>query len=1743
MSSSGSQQVILDNVAIDYTENLPPTVASLVPAQDQTYGYVNVNYNLQDPNSDPSSLVNYEYSLTGAFAGEQVTMTASSTDPAHSGVNNLTTSPTGLAHTFVWDAKSQLGAVYSTVYVRMRPNDGIANGGYTTSTAFTVDYINPIVSNISAVENLNATTVVISYDLNDNTSSSLSVDFQVSNDGGSTWTVPAATVSGAVGSGASTGVGKVIIWNAGTDYSGHQQSNMQVRVRAKDKWQNQGDYTTSTNFALDTLSPTSLITTDLKAQPNAGDTVALIGGSFTEVNPSTNTFYVAINGGAYGAGTNGTADTAAPSDQLTTVSTTLKGNDYISQVKIVHIDDYGQIGINENSSPSTSLKYVKPYTPSASTLSNPLTNRLDLLINPNINEASGLEYTVYETTTNKYVQSDGTLGTLAVWQTLGTGVNQWGSGLGISGQVRVVGLNSPVSLYVFEVKSRNPSDGNHALSSESNFSATAQIPNTAPSISLNSYSQTTDGTNYANINYTGTDGQGDISSVPTYQYSTDNINWFTMTPKIGVGNGTTSLVFLPTGSNYLFAWNSGADLPNTESTNVRVRLKPNDSLIDGAFSTSNAFEIDSKAPVVSAVTTSQGTGTKVVTVSYTLTDANSSFVDMDISSDGGSTWTVSTSSASGHIGSGITPGAKTITWNAGIDFNGQYNTNMKVRVRARDSFGNQGSATNSLAFTVDTHAPVLSNISASQDVSAGTFTFYYDVAEDAGNVSVILAISSDGGNTWNVATSSASGDIGSVAPQTNRTITWNGLTDYNNQEKTNMQIRLSATDQYSNSSNLSSSNFSLDTLSSRVTNVSASQPLGGTTVVITYDLADQNNSYVDLAISSDGGNTWNVATSSASGDVGSNILVGSKTISWNAKVDFPNQSLSNAKVKVRGRDVFNNQGTYTNSVNFVLDTLNPAVLITADLKAQPLAGESAVLIGGSFTETNPSSNIFKVAVSGGDYGANTTGTPNTASPADQSTAVGTTLRGNDYISKVAIIETDKYNQATSNENLSPSTSLKYVKPYTPAAPTVNNPTVGTVDVLINPNVNEVSGLEYAIYETSQNKYVQANGALGSNPVWQPLGTLIGQWGEFLAVSGKVRVNGLTTHSYLYTFKAKSRNGSDSLHAVSSESALSTGASSQNQAPAVTINSASQSGDGSRYVTVNYTGSDLESETSNLVKYEYSTDNSTWYTMTEKSGVGSQGVSGLTFSNSGTAHQFMWDVGTDLPNTEDNVVYVRLQANDGTSSGNIGSSSAIIIDTKNPTIASLTAFEVVGLHNVSIGYNLSDLSNSTIELNISSDGGSTWIVPTTTVSGNIGANVTPGTNKSITWNALADFPNQEVSNMKVRLRATDVFGNQSSFATSTNFLVDTKVPAISNLSASQNLGNNFVTISYDLSDISSSSITLAVSSDGGSTWNVPATTVSGDIGSGVLSGSGKSITWNAGVDFPNQQIANMQVRLLPTDIYNNVGNLVSSNIFSLDTNGPLISNVSAQQVLGSDNFNFSYDLIDSSNSQIYLEISSNGGSTWNVATSSLSGAVGANVVPGFGKVITWNGATDFNNQQNTNMKIRVRGVDVYNNSSASVLSNSFNLDTLAPVVATTTNLQSQPNAGDSNVLIGGSFTEANPITNIFAVAIDGGAYTTSTTGGSNTSAPADQLTAVGAILNGSNFISKVKITESDTYGHQTINENVAPNTVYKYVKPYTPLAPTVNNPQNSSMDITVNPHGLESASVPYAIYEIYTNKYV
>src|SRR5215831_7817402 len=100
-------------------------------------------------------------------------------------------------------------------------------------------------------------------------------------------------------------------------------------------------------------------------------------------------------------------------------------------------------------------------------------------------------------------------------------------------------------------------------------------------------------------------------------------------------------------------------------------------------------------PVVTGVTASQRAGTKLVDIAYTISDPDSTSVNIGImvSKDSGATWTVPATTFSspngGAPGVGIavsaTPAVKNVVWDAGADWDGHYNPLCRVRVIACDN--------------------------------------------------------------------------------------------------------------------------------------------------------------------------------------------------------------------------------------------------------------------------------------------------------------------------------------------------------------------------------------------------------------------------------------------------------------------------------------------------------------------------------------------------------------------------------------------------------------------------------------------------------------------------------------------------------------------------------------------------------------------------------------------------------------------------------------------------------------------------------------------------------------------------------------------------------------------------------------------------------------------------------------------------------------------------------------------------
>jgi formylglycine-generating enzyme required for sulfatase activity len=99
-----------------------------------------------------------------------------------------------------------------------------------------------------------------------------------------------------------------------------------------------------------------------------------------------------------------------------------------------------------------------------------------------------------------------------------------------------------------------------------------------------------------------------------------------------------------------------------------------------------------------------------------------------------------------------------------------------------------------------------------------------------------------------------------------------------------------------------------------------------------------------------------------------------------------------------------------------------------------------------------------------------------------------------------------------------------------------------------------------------------------------------------------------------------------------------------------------------------------------------------------------------------------------------------------------------------TAGNVRAAQRAGTKLVDIDYDVTGIATPvTVWLEISSDGGTTWSVPATALTGAVGANVTPGTNLRVTWNAGLDWNNQTSAQTKFRIRASDLLPDLADFS--------------------------------------------------------------------------------------------------------------------------------------------------------------------------------------------------------------------------------------------------------------------------------------------------------------------------------------------------------------------------------------------
>lgn len=124
--------------AFDIVPQTPPSVFIVAPGGGVQPALVDIRYRLIHPASEPVD-IQVEYSSDGQLSFHAATAIGGD------GVSQLSSSPTGTTHTFIWDAGTDLGpqALVPGVVVRMRAAAASVTGSPDTSQPFTVDFMHP----------------------------------------------------------------------------------------------------------------------------------------------------------------------------------------------------------------------------------------------------------------------------------------------------------------------------------------------------------------------------------------------------------------------------------------------------------------------------------------------------------------------------------------------------------------------------------------------------------------------------------------------------------------------------------------------------------------------------------------------------------------------------------------------------------------------------------------------------------------------------------------------------------------------------------------------------------------------------------------------------------------------------------------------------------------------------------------------------------------------------------------------------------------------------------------------------------------------------------------------------------------------------------------------------------------------------------------------------------------------------------------------------------------------------------------------------------------------------------------------------------------------------------------------------------------------------------------------------------------------------------------------------------------
>ncbi len=285
--------------------------------------------------------------------------------------------------------------------------------------------------------------------------------------------------------------------------------------------------------------------------------------------------------------------------------------------------------------------------------------------------------------------------------------------------------------------------------------------------------------------------------------------------------------------------------------------------------------------------------------------------------------------------------------------------------------------------------------------------------------------------------------------------------------------------------------------------------------------------------------------------------------------------LEGVAVNITAEATDDSAATRTDTHGCTVDSWAPRIATGVRLQTLPTSDDANFTLLSDWTEANPGTPRFDYSLNAAGYLGFAAGSAGNTS----SRTFAVALDGDDDFVAIKSDHTDSYGNGPIQ---SEDTTVVYVLPLTPPAPTVGGATVSSLDVTINANGAEGGvGMFYAIRCDTTGEYVQADSTLGVSPVWRTLAA----WGTPVTVTG-------LSASTLFTFSTAAGNPSDATPTTGerSASAFGTGADGTTLGPPeVTTGAVTHSQTGCDFTVSSAFTGDGDSDSSTAIQAKQSSN--------------------------------------------------------------------------------------------------------------------------------------------------------------------------------------------------------------------------------------------------------------------------------------------------------------------------------------------------------------------------------------------------------------------------------------------------------------------------------------------------------------------------------------------------------------------------